>query len=1063
MKDLSFFASTTVHTGSVASATDQQHTGSSSLKCVVSGAFGQAWASTAAASAADAGRRISMYMRFSTVAPSVDTDQFTVQTSGGARATIVIRLTTAGKLLLAMDGGGNTTGTTVLSANTWYRISVSYKITSASSWTVKVWIGGVLEITKTQADGTLNFTGTNFFNFGLGSTASDPAVMTTWIDDMFIDDGTGVDDPGNVLVTAKRPFANGTTNGFTGTGTPSGYGTGNARYVNEQDPNTSNFVSVAAAGSAVTEEYNIEGAAVGDVDASAWTLKAVRGWVYAKALVGETANIIVDNTQTNKSLTSTVTLFTQDSATPTAYPAGTGTDVGLVTSTTVTTVTLYECGIIVAGTPPTGASPFFGTTDSSIAAPLGAGARTRTAAQVALHSEFEVRSNPQPKLLQGKDLFFRGAGDAPNYDWPNPRGYVYPQSLRIFEQSLKIVLAGKDKQFLGPGQWKTYDWPNPLIPRRSIDLITIADASEFWLLKDRFFGLAGNPNFDWPVPKGYPIPLDVRSWIEDTNIQLIGQDQFFGGPGQVPAQLDWPVPRGYAYPTDLRTLLSNLLQSTLATLVSSPFAQLDWQNPIVAGRLLSTWLNAAQVQLIGKDIFFGLAGNPNYDWPNPRGYAYPQDLRTWLVNVLQSTLRPVDAPFGQSSWPNPLTPGRLLPTWLNAAQMQLVGKDRFFGLAGNPTYDWPVPRGYAYPADLRTWLIGIAGTLLPVPFGQSNWPVPRGYVAGQWMTQSVPPSLYGKDRFFGLAGNPNFNWPVPAGYAHPVALRTWLNFIVSVPASPFYQSDWPSPLRRLPLLQDWQLGMPRALVGKDKFFGLAGNPNYDWPVPKGYLYSSLLRTWSYTSHPLEKTGKDRFFGVAGNPQHDWPVPSGYAYPVALRTHTNDDHLALNNSAIAKTTTRWTFDLPALQTRPTELLTWIGRGLPPAEEPFDFGGGSIRRPKRVTVAPKQERQRLVIPTWSLFVKTTTDLRLSLEVKNPDLLSMKGSFTFGRETQVNGMLSQRFNIEGMLNLSSDVRVAGDLNYDISRVDEEELILLLRLSRGLDYDVSDDELRKILRDLP
>ena len=52
---------------------------------------------------------------------------------------------------------------------------------------------------------------------------------------------------------------------------------------------------------------------------------------------------------------STPALFTQNSATPSVYPAGTGTDIGLITNTTAATAKLYGAGILIAFIPPTAA------------------------------------------------------------------------------------------------------------------------------------------------------------------------------------------------------------------------------------------------------------------------------------------------------------------------------------------------------------------------------------------------------------------------------------------------------------------------------------------------------------------------------------------------------------------------------------------------------------------------------------------------------------------------------------------------------------------------------------
>jgi len=89
---------------------------------------------------------------------------------------------------------------------------------------------------------------------------------------------------------------------------------------------------------------------------------------------------------------------------------------------------------------------------------------------------------------------------------------------------------------------------------------------------------------DWPNPTGAAFPQDLRGYIQDLNLQLLGKDKFFGAPGQGPSNLDWPVPLGPIGTIGLRTWLINLSQTTLAPpFVQPPFSMLDWKNPGAAG------------------------------------------------------------------------------------------------------------------------------------------------------------------------------------------------------------------------------------------------------------------------------------------------------------------------------------------------------------------------------------------------------------------------------------------------------------------------------------------------
>ncbi len=350
-QDLTFYASTS---GTVASDSGQAYTGPRSLKCTtVSGTAG--FVTAPVGSAADAGTRISFYFRFDST-PSAG-DQFFVTRNSGTATGFRIRWNAGSVISLKSSAGVQlAAGTTALSTNTWYRISIAYTITSTTVYSVSVWINGVLEMSVVNG-AALFAIGTNQFSLSAEGTGN----RNTWFDNIYADNSAAVTDTGNVLVTAKRPIANGTTNGFTtqiGSG-GSGYGTGHAPQVNEQPLNTANGWSVAAAGSAVTEEYNVEGRAIGDVDiASGVSIVDLCGWAYAKALVSETGQLVLNGATPSVTIPTSNTMLTAFAG-ATNYPAGAGTDIGLVTSTTVTTVSLFECGILVAYIPIAAAFPVF--------------------------------------------------------------------------------------------------------------------------------------------------------------------------------------------------------------------------------------------------------------------------------------------------------------------------------------------------------------------------------------------------------------------------------------------------------------------------------------------------------------------------------------------------------------------------------------------------------------------------------------------------------------------------------------------------------------------------------
>jgi hypothetical protein len=296
---------------------------------------------------ADTGTRMSFWI-YLVALPSAAANFWTVSKSDDNTRVINFKLTAAGKLQLFETTNQIGTDGATLATGTWYRISIAWTITSTTVNRFEVFVNGVSSISVTNA--TLTNTLTN--NFGIGNLGSN-STLDFRSSDHYIDDSNALTDPGNIWVTAKRPNANGTTNNFNtqiGSG-GSGYGTGHSPQVNERPLSTTNGWSVVAV-AATTEEYNIEGQATGDISTAGGTIVDYLGWVSTSALVNETGSIIVNNASTNINITTTTTLFTK-LAGSTTYPAGTGTDIGMITSNTATTVSLYECGVVVAFIPAT--------------------------------------------------------------------------------------------------------------------------------------------------------------------------------------------------------------------------------------------------------------------------------------------------------------------------------------------------------------------------------------------------------------------------------------------------------------------------------------------------------------------------------------------------------------------------------------------------------------------------------------------------------------------------------------------------------------------------------------
>lgn len=297
--------------------------------------------------ASDAGGRISVWIYLNAL-PTSTAPLFQIEQTGDGNVVAGIYVTSSGVLqILDFIGAQQGSNGATLTTGAWNRLCFAWTITSSTVNQLRLFLNGVQTITS--SNGTLNQV--NSADIQLGNGNAD-ATLDFRASDYYVDNSTALTDPGNIWVTAKRPFTNGTTIGFTtqiGSG-GSGYGSGHTPQVNERPRNDTNGWSVIAAGSAITEEYNIEGQSVGDINITGSTIVDYMGWIRSKSLASETGKIIVNGVSTNISLTSTIKLFIKIAGS-TTYPAGTGADIGEISATTATTVSLYEAGIAIAYIP----------------------------------------------------------------------------------------------------------------------------------------------------------------------------------------------------------------------------------------------------------------------------------------------------------------------------------------------------------------------------------------------------------------------------------------------------------------------------------------------------------------------------------------------------------------------------------------------------------------------------------------------------------------------------------------------------------------------------------------
>ena len=334
-----FYSSTT---GTVSSDPAQVQTGLRSIKCDSTGSGLEA-SVLKQGILDDAGRRISCYFRFSTL-PTADTDILIAWASGDTSNPWSLRLRTSGKLALWSASQLGTDGST-LSINTWYRISVAYKITSTTVYDLRVFVNGVLDISVTN--GTALFT-TGTLDLAVGWIGDGTNNAITNVDDLYVDDSAALTDPGNIHITAKLPNSNNVNNFNTAIGAnPANRWTN----VNERALSETNGWGDNAA-STQLENYTLQTAAVGDVDISAATIIARMAWIWAKQLiaVAGTPGITNNGTTTGITLTTTSTLYT-DIVDSSIYPSDVA-GIGMRSAGVAADATdLFECGMLIAYIP----------------------------------------------------------------------------------------------------------------------------------------------------------------------------------------------------------------------------------------------------------------------------------------------------------------------------------------------------------------------------------------------------------------------------------------------------------------------------------------------------------------------------------------------------------------------------------------------------------------------------------------------------------------------------------------------------------------------------------------
>lgn len=185
-----------------------------------------------------------------------------------------IGLDTSGRLVLTNSNPTvRGTGTTTLSANTWYRISLGINWTNSTTNHLKLYLDGNLEIDITNQ--TFNL---SQFGWTSRNPSAAAAGHQNYYRHIYVDDGTDMADPGEVTVTAKLPNSTNADNFTTVIGTCANH----YDCVNERPLSEAKGFSQLTNTSQVAQSFGVQNAATGDYDISGRTILARLAWVNAK-------------------------------------------------------------------------------------------------------------------------------------------------------------------------------------------------------------------------------------------------------------------------------------------------------------------------------------------------------------------------------------------------------------------------------------------------------------------------------------------------------------------------------------------------------------------------------------------------------------------------------------------------------------------------------------------------------------------------------------------------------------------------------------------------------------
>lgn len=250
-----------------------------------------------------------------------------------------------GAVLRFIDGlGASFLGITQLLPDTWNRISFAYiqrDTVGVNDLDIDIFVNGIQELSLTD----LSTDGVAVFNLFYGWLDSPGVDHLCWFDQIYIDDGDDLSDPGNKLSTYKGPASNNEDNWST---------TGGNGAVNERPLSLTNFRQHSPSTGA-RQSYTLQAASVGDVDLTGKTLVGYMVWAWAKTTNNVTVEEVyliangvdVDRTLALANGTNGVPLLLKSVITSATYPSDAA-GVGMTGNLDTADVFIYELGAVVA-------------------------------------------------------------------------------------------------------------------------------------------------------------------------------------------------------------------------------------------------------------------------------------------------------------------------------------------------------------------------------------------------------------------------------------------------------------------------------------------------------------------------------------------------------------------------------------------------------------------------------------------------------------------------------------------------------------------------------------------